>query len=164
VYPGRIDADLIRATVPGIAHSICFLCGPVAMIEQMKAVLPTLGVPAAQTRHEVFEAAVAASAAKDDARAAEEPRPSSRMGYQMRCTRSAKTVSIAAGQTLLEAAEAGGVAIESLCRAGICGTCRTRVTDGEVECTSDALSAEERTNGFVLACVASPRSHCTVDV
>lgn len=68
------------------------------------------------------------------------------------------------GQTLLEAAEAAGVSLESLCRAGICGTCRTRVTSGEVECTSDALSAEERADGFVLACVATAHSNCTIDV
>jgi NADH oxidoreductase Hcr len=71
---------------------------------------------------------------------------------------------ISAGQTLLEAVETAGLPIESMCRAGICSTCRTRVTDGSVECTSDALSAAEREQGFVLACVATAHSDCTIDL
>jgi ferredoxin-NADP reductase len=164
IYPGRIDAELIRTIVPDIAHSIAFLCGPGPMIDQMKVVLAGLGVPAGQIRHEVFEAAVAASAAQ-----AEQPPPAveavapppSRLS--MNCAKTGKTVPVEAGQTLLEAAEAGGVAIEFLCRAGICGTCRTRVVDGDVECTSDALDADERASGIVLACVSHARSNCTVD-
>ena len=134
------------------------------MIDHMKALLAELGVPAAQVRHEVFEAAIAASAAREDSTARVEPAHAPSTGHQMRCARSGRTVAIAPGQTLLEAAEAGGVAVESLCRAGICGTCRTRVTEGEVECASDALSAEEQASGFVLACVATARSTCTLDL
>ena len=42
---------------------------------------------------------------------------------------------------MLEAAEAAGVAIPSLCRAGVCGTCRTRVSDGEVDVRVHGASA-----------------------
>jgi ferredoxin-NADP reductase len=164
IYPGRIDATLIRATVPDIAHSICLVCGPLQMIDLMKGLLPTLGVPAAQIRHEVFEAAVAASAARDKPEAGSVPARQARGSFDVTCARSGKTMPIAPGQTLLEAADAAGIALESLCRAGICGTCRTRVTTGEVACASDALSAEERAGGLVLACVATAHSNCTIDV
>lgn len=162
VYPGRIDEALVSATVPEIAHSICFICGPKPMIEQVKALLVRLAVPPAEIRHEAFEAAVAASAAREDA--PESRTPAARAGYAMDCARSCRSVTIDPGQTLLEAAEAGGVALESLCRAGICGTCRTRVTAGDVECVSDGLSADEQRQGFVLACVARARSNCTLEV
>jgi ferredoxin-NADP reductase len=161
VYPGRIDAAFIRATVPGIAHSICLLCGPLPMIDVMKTLLPTLGVAPGQIRHEVFEAAVAASAVREPVRAAPER---SRSRFVVTCARIGRTMPIAAGQTLLDAADAAGVALESLCRAGVCGTCRTHVTAGDVECASDALSHEERTAGMVLACVATANSNCTIDV
>ena len=55
--------------------------------------------------------------------------------------------------TLLDAAERGGIAVASLCRAGVCGTCRTRVINGDVDCTSTTLDAHERAEGFVLAFV-----------
>lgn len=161
VYPGRIDAELIREMVPDAPSSVCFVCGPAAMIDNTKAALSGLGVPAAQIRHEVFEAAIAASAAREGSPPARAPETG---GHAMKCRRSGVTVPISAGQTLLEAAEAAGVAVESLCRAGICGTCRVRVTDGEVDCTSDALSPEEQSQGFVLACMATARSGCTLDI
>jgi ferredoxin-NADP reductase len=164
VYPGRIDAELIRAAAPDVVHSVCFICGPASMIDQTKTLLASLGVPPAQIRYEVFEAAVAASATREGLGAPVAPRPSPSAGLHMKCERSGRTVRIAEGQTLLEAAEAAGVAVESLCRAGICGTCRVRVTDGDVDCTSDALSAEEQARGFVLACVATTRAGCTLDI
>ena len=160
-YPGRIDAALIRATVPEVAHAICFVCGPVPMIDYAKAVLEDLGVPAAQIRHEVFEAAIAGSAAREESPTFP---ASDSASHQMTCKRSGATAPIAAGQTLLEAAESAGVAIESLCRAGICGTCRVRVVEGDVHCTSETLSSEEQGQGFVLACVATARSGCTLDI
>jgi ferredoxin-NADP reductase len=165
IYPGRIDEALVRAAVPEIAHSICFLCGPKAMIEQTSAILAGLQVPAGQIRHEIFEAAIAAAVDREKV----DPAPvavSSAPGdtHQMRCARSGRTVAIGRDQTLLEAAEAGGIAMESLCRAGVCGTCRTRVTEGSVACTSEALSAAEQSEGFVLACVATAESDCTLDI
>ena len=72
---------------------------------------------------------------------------------------------IAPGQTLLEAAEAGGVAGRvAVPRRNLRHVPRTRVTEGEVECVSDALSADEQASGFVLACVATARSGCTLDI
>jgi ferredoxin-NADP reductase len=164
IYPGRIDSALIRATLPDVAHSICFICGPSPMIDEMKALLASMNVPAGQIRHEVFQAAIAASAAREEASAPpiEATRPASGR-HSVTCARSGQTIAIGAGQTLLEAAESAGIALESLCRAGICGTCRTRVTAGDVECASDALSEDERADGFVLACVARARSNCTID-
>jgi ferredoxin-NADP reductase len=164
IYPGRIDEALIKAAAPDIAHSIVLVCGPVPMIEQMKLMLPALGVPAEQIRREVFEAAIAASAAREEPAAAAMPRRTATGRLDVKCGRSGRTMPIAPGQTLLEAAEAAGVALESLCRAGICGTCRTRVVEGDVECESDALGADERAAGFVLACVATAHSNCTIDL
>jgi ferredoxin-NADP reductase len=164
IYPSRLDADLIRTTVPDVVHSICFICGPGAMIDQTKAVLTGFGVPAAQIRYEVFEAAIAASAAREESPAQAPVRRSASAGHHITCNRSGTRMPITAGQTLLEAAEAAGVPIESLCRAGICGTCRVRVTDGEVDCTSDTLSPDEQAQGFVLACVATASSGCTLDL
>ena len=82
----------------------------------------------------------------------------------MRCVRSGRSVRAARGQTVLEAAEAGGVAIDSLCRAGVCGTCRTRVVEGDVDCDSTALDEADRAGGYVLACVAHVAGDCAVDV
>jgi ferredoxin len=53
--------------------------------------------------------------------------------------------------------------IDSLCRAGVCGTCRTRVIEGDVECDSTALDETDRADGYVLACVARVAGPCAVE-
>ncbi len=69
---------------------------------------------------------------------------------------SGKKAAVSVGQTLLEAAEAAGVYLNTLCGGdGICGKCKVRVTSGSVD--SDAtqlLKPEEIRAGFVLACKA----------
>ena len=164
IYPGRINEALLRTTVPSIADSICCLCGPAQMIGDMKALLPSLGVAQTQIRSEVFEAAIAASAATAPERAAV-PRKAARQGASaLTCAMAGKQVAVRPGQTLLEAAEDGGVEIPSMCRAGVCGTCRVQVTDGDVDCDSSTLDADEQAQGYVLACVTTMRSNCTVEV
>ena len=173
-YPGRIDESLLKMTVPDLAHSIALICGPADMIAGLKTVLAGLGVPQAQIRHEVFQAAVAASAGlrqehEADGHAHAEPAASSSRSrrasdHKMVCARTGKAVPVRAGQTLLEAAEDGGVSIDSLCRSGVCGTCRIQVSAGEVDCDSTTLDDEDQSQGFVLACVSTPKSDCTVNL
>ena len=51
------------------------------------------------------------------------------------------------------------------CKGGVCGTCRARVTDGEVEMRRNyALEPAEVAAGYVLTCQSLPRSDAvTVD-
>lgn len=166
VYPGRIDRSLLE-TVRDLRDSIACLCGPQAMIDGLSTALESIGMPRAQIRSELFEAAVAGSA-----RWRQEHEGSGARGgvavataiCRMKSARTGQEVDVSPGQTLLDAADAHGLSIPSLCRAGVCGTCRTRVVAGEVECSSDLIDEQDRQAGYVLACVATPRSDCTVEV
>ena len=163
VYPGRIDEALLRATSPDLSDSVCLICGPAPMIDATKALLASMGVPEAQIRHELFNAAIAASAAAPSK--AEPVRSTAHASaHQMTCARVGRQVPIAAEQTLLEAAEDAQVPVESLCRAGVCGTCRVKVVSGETNCASDTLDPQDQERGYVLACVTTAQSDCTVDL
>ncbi len=162
VHRGRIDARLLASTVPDLKHAVSMLCGPQAMIDGLTQTLLGMGVPKDQVRSELFEAAVAASAGKAVSEA-EQATPSKEQ-FQLRERRSSSSVAVGRGQTLLEAADAGGLEIPSLCRAGVCGTCRTRVIEGDVSCDGGVLDDDDRASGYVLACVASPRSNCVIEV
>ncbi len=174
IYPGRIDESLLQATVPNLTQAIVFICGPTQMIDDMKRLLAGLGVPAGQIRDEAFQAAIAASAglARDDRKVAVSPdaeratatRHATGSPRRLMCAKTRRQVAIRQGQTLLDAAEEGGVAIDSLCRAGVCGTCRVQVSQGEVDCESDTLDADDQRQGFVLACVTTTRTDCTVNL
>jgi len=163
VYPGRVDRALIEAAAPRLAQSVICMCGPQAMLESTRTLLGEMGVPAGQIRYELFEAAVAA-ASGGAAGVAGRRAGTARDRHTMTCVASRKTVPIESGQTLLEAAEQADVDLPSLCRAGICGTCRVRVIDGDVQCSSATLDADDQRNGYVLACVSTTDTDCSVQL
>lgn len=161
VYPW-VDRALLEAAAPRLAQSVVCMCGPQPMLESWM-LLAELGVPDGQIRYELFEAAVAAAtggAAGMAARRAGQARDR----HTMTCVASRKAVPIESGQTLLEAAEQADVDLPLLCRAGICGTCRVRVVDGDVQCSSATLDADDLRAGYVLACVSTTDTDCSVQL
>ncbi len=63
------------------------------------------------------------------------------------------------GVTLLDAAEAAGLELPSICRRGNCGACAVMLVAGQVhmdECKG--LSRRDRESGLILACQAVPET------
>lgn len=158
-YPGRIDRGLIETVASDVLESVCYICGPLPMIDDSVRMLAELGVPRERIRFEKFEAATAS------AKALVAEKPSATVGESLclKLQKRGKTVAVAGGQSILDAMESAGEELPSFCRAGVCGTCRTRVIDGEVEGEFDAIGDDDRARGFVLACVAHPVSSCVID-
>ena len=75
-------------------------------------------------------------------------------------------VEVAAGRTLLEAAQAAGVRLNASCNGnGACGKCKLVVTGGEVKSRpSPLLSEGEKGRGTVLACQAEPLGNVTARI
>ena len=69
------------------------------------------------------------------------------------------------GQSVLQAALAAGVELESSCRNGTCRTCLCRLVRGQVAYPMEwpGVSAEERREGWFLPCVAMARSDLLVE-
>ena len=65
----------------------------------------------------------------------------------------------AAGKSLLEMLETGGIEVRSLCRAGICGHCRLKVSEGHYTLEPDfCLTDKDKDDGYALACCTFPQS------
>ncbi|MES2434005.1 MAG: 2Fe-2S iron-sulfur cluster-binding protein [Pseudomonadota bacterium] len=67
-----------------------------------------------------------------------------------------------AAQSLLSFAEDQGLNPEFSCRAGICGTCKTRLVSGEVAYFEDPLDDPEQ--GEVLLCCSRPETAVVLDL
>jgi ferredoxin len=66
---------------------------------------------------------------------------------------------------LLVALEAHGVSLPYGCRYGGCISCAAKLLEGEVDQTEGvALNGRQIRDGYVLLCVARPRSDCTLAV
>ncbi|WP_440006558.1 2Fe-2S iron-sulfur cluster-binding protein [Halomicrococcus sp. SG-WS-1] len=71
-----------------------------------------------------------------------------------------------ADEPVLAAAESVGVALPFGCRTGACGTCTGRLLVGELDHAREprALKDRHREAGYVLLCIAEPRTDCSIEV
>jgi len=164
---GHIDAQMVRQYVAHPSHTIFCICGPVPMMTAMQQLLTAEGVPAHQIRTENFDTAMAATQIHAPAAAAQSaatPRPQQGSAqYEITFAATGRSVSAHGSHTLLEMAEAEGIAIPSSCRSGVCQACRTRVADGDVDCQSSVLDPDDRAEGFILPCVSWPHSDVVLE-
>jgi ferredoxin-NADP reductase len=145
---GRVDpafvSSLIDAAQEGEAHTDYMLCGPEAMMQALTEMLEGRGVPTSRIRRERFVTPRQTS-----------PRPDApqRGVYHVRGT--SWEVVIPAGKTLLQAGVAAGLPLRSSCAMGGCAACKVKLHRGAVHMDEpNALTAREREDGYVLACIA----------
>ena len=80
----------------------------------------------------------------------------------MTFARSEKTVTWDGTEaSLLDFAEANGIAMDSGCRAGNCGSCITALKSGNVEYLNEPGSTPE--TGSCLTCISIPQGDVTLD-
>ena len=169
---GRISAELLGRAVPNLITLPIYLCGPDAMMTQTRALLLSLGVAEDRIKTEAFlsAATVALEMPTDGVAADRETMAMAATALQPGETavvsfrRSLQMVEISAEKSILEAAEEIGLEIPFECRSGICGQCKTRLLAGRVTMdVDDALTAEERAAGIILACQAHAASDIAVE-
>ena len=88
------------------------------------------------------------------------------MTYQVTIEPIGRTIEVAEGQTLLDAALRAGVYLPHACCHGLCATCKVQVVDGEVDlgdASPFALMDIEREDRKALACCATPLTDLTIE-
>ncbi|MGH8176558.1 MAG: 2Fe-2S iron-sulfur cluster-binding protein [Steroidobacter sp.] len=164
LFNGRLDDAKVALLARDVfkSHDIdaFFLCGPGTMIDGVRDSLLKIGVDAARIHSERFATDTLRT---DQSLAQTEPdaRPAAAKGStQVAVVMDGRRRSFSMAQgaaTVLEAAENAGLELPYSCRAGVCSTCRTRVTRGAVTMTTNyALEPWEVEAGFVLACQSLP--------
>jgi ferredoxin-NADP reductase len=157
---GHLTKELLTQSVPNLTSRRIHLCGPIPMMDATKALLAEMGVPPDQLKTEAFgtpkpSPAAAGTTAKATAEAT---------GPLVTFSKHNKSSKIHTDQTVLELSEELGVGIEFSCRVGTCGVCKVKMTSGEVDqAVQDALDADDKTNGIILACQAKPKDDIVVE-
>jgi ferredoxin len=78
--------------------------------------------------------------------------------------RSGKTARTDGKLPLLDVAEANDVDVGYSCRSGNCGECKVKLLHGEAAMSvDDGLAPADRAAGYILSCVALPKTNCVID-
>jgi ferredoxin len=126
------------------------------MMETTKATLLMLGVPIAQIKTEAF------GTVKRDPRSkgAASVEAAGKVFFQA----SDMTAFVPVDETILDAADEAGVFIDNACRSGTCGSCRVKLVSGNVRmAVEDALTEQDKADGYILACQAKISSDVKVE-
>lgn len=157
LFSGRLDAGRLRrllgvlTPVGGVDH--VWLCGPLRMVTDARDVLTELGVPRDKVHVELFHV--------------DEPPPEVRRDAPPVTGETSEVTIVLDGlkstapmprhRPILDSAQATRADLPYACKGGVCGTCRARVTEGEVEMARNyALEPSEVAAGFVLTCQSRP--------
>jgi len=133
----------VAALLQGLAvDDHVYVCGPASLIKAVQLAGAGQGIPPERLHWEQFAAS-----------------PSDGAAFTVVLARSGREVRVAAGQTILQAIEQdGAVAVDCLCREGVCGTCEVGIVEGEAEHLDQYLSAEEKAaQKTLLICVSRAR-------
>lgn len=74
------------------------------------------------------------------------------------------SIKVPEDKTILRAACAAGLELPSSCNAGVCTTCAAQILSGHVDQTDGmGVGPDLQAEGFVLLCVAYPRSDLKIE-
>ena len=161
ISDGRLDGDkiaeLLRCFCGGVEIAQAWVCGPDSMIDSVSAALIDFGLAPEVVHSERFGAPRKPSGApvqaeKDSGQLVDVTviMDGHRKSFAMPRT----------GTNIVDAAADQGIELPYSCKGGVCATCRTHLSKGEVTMAVNyGLEPWEVEQGFVLACQSTPRSN-----
>jgi ferredoxin-NADP reductase len=157
-HRARIDVNVLRMQLPLKPYHY-YICGPTPMMESLVPALEDWGVPDSRIH---FEAFGPASVKRRSATTATLPAATDEGKVVVTFAKSGKELNWQpASGSLLEFAEANGIAVNSGCRAGGCGSCQTTIQSGEV--VYRQVPDYDPEPGTCLLCVCMPKTSVTLE-
>lgn len=139
---GMINLDeLLGRSTPG---TLIYACGPETLLDAVAD--KSQSWPEGSVHFERFNAKTPDG-------------PALNSSFEVELALTGHTITVQPGESVLDAVTARGIQVLSSCREGICGTCETRVLDGNVEHRDSLLTTKEQeANDTMMICVSRATS------
>jgi ferredoxin-NADP reductase/nitrite reductase/ring-hydroxylating ferredoxin subunit len=143
--PRETIATTIGATLGAYSFAQhVYVCGPGAMLETVRDTARHLGWPEEAVHYEYFKN----DKVIDDS-----------TSFEIELARSAMTLQVPAGKTILEVMRDNGLQVVSSCEQGACGTCLTTVIEGIPDHQDVYLNdSEKKANNCMMTCVSRSKT------
>ena len=146
----KLDLAQVLPRVEPQTH--LYVCGPGGYIQHVTETAKARGWPGAQVHVEFF-----AGAAQDTA---------ADRAFEVQVASTGQVVTVPADQTVVQALAAHGIEVLTSCEQGVCGTCITRVLEGECDHRDMYFTDEEkaRHDQFTPCCSRARSARLVLDL
>ncbi|HSD60916.1 MAG TPA: FAD-binding oxidoreductase [Burkholderiales bacterium] len=173
-FTGRVSRAILEMVASDLPERQVYMCGPAGFMEAVENLLREMGCDMSRLHTESFGGIRTSVANKSSplgtngavetelTAAAEPAAPAGQLTVEFART---GTIARTDGRLpLLDLAEAYDVDMDYGCRTGGCGDCKARLLKGEVRMTNEeGLESQDRAAGYILTCVARPKTDCVID-
>jgi ferredoxin-NADP reductase/ferredoxin len=161
---GRLTVSALSELEPP-DDAEAYLCGPTPFMDEISAALAAMGIDASHIHTEPFGPApgLTPGIAATPARPPHSPAGQPGNGPTIEFARSDLAIPWSSDYaSLLELAEACDVPVRWSCRTGVCHTCETTLSAGQLEYSPDPV--EPPADGSALICCSQPRDGVALDL
>ncbi|KKO78168.1 phenylacetic acid degradation protein [Corynebacterium minutissimum] len=163
LFSGRIDAEKLQTLLDNVVRTDAvdewFLCGPFDLVQLVRDELASRDVGEKDVRYELFTTGKPSGDQNQAGRHVEvDPEGDNvSINFQLDGLSGSVESPVSANESLLNAALRVRSDVPFACAGGVCGTCRAKLVEGEVDMAENyALEADEVKAGYILTCQSRP--------
>ncbi len=159
---GFISADIIKRLVPDWDKVSYYVSGPQAMYDYLDKEFAAMGIRSKYIRKEEY------GETDDITESSDYPKGHENDSFKIKVLfgNDEQVIDAKATDTIAVSLEKAGVAVDTHCRSGACGFCRSLLMEGDVwqRPQSNGVRAADKDDGYFHPCSAYPMSDITIKV
>lgn len=166
-FRGFFNVDMLKLMAPDVLERQVYCCGPSSFMKAVRYMLESLGFPMENYHEESFGETpeVVNHQISDHQHEFEKQQDRQQaQGYAVRFSGTDQVAYVGASQAIHVAAIQLGMNVPKACGVGVCGACKVRKLEGDVDIKHNGgISEEELAEGYILSCCSFARSDVLIE-